>query len=197
MRKLHQAYYLPSMTPIATVIYESDSDDPEVESVADYRARITAQWAGLESLPGTYPFILDRSLKAYVCKRPPMPNAAGVPRIAAVGSPPTHAGEAPMSIKRPSKSTGTPVRKAAASPGVRHVDVLASRQMVPGDVCSGWLCKNKSCGLVIAIAPVPAGTKPALADSDDQLIVIKCPHCGDENLYHSSARSEHRYTAPG
>ncbi len=37
VKKLHQAYYLPSMTPIATVIFEDDSDDPLEESVADYR----------------------------------------------------------------------------------------------------------------------------------------------------------------
>jgi len=66
--------------------------------------------------------------------------------------------------------------------------------MVSGNTYSGWLCKNKSCGLVIAIAPPPAGSKPAAAEADDQLIVIKCPHCGDENLYRLSARSEHNYT---
>jgi gallate dioxygenase len=65
VKKLHQAYYLPSMTPIATVIYENDSDDPVDESVSDYRARIGRQWAGIEKLPGTYPFTLDRSVKAY------------------------------------------------------------------------------------------------------------------------------------
>jgi gallate dioxygenase len=65
VKKLHQAYYLPSMTPIATVIFENDSDDPVDESVADYRARIGKQWAGIEKLPGTYPFTLDRSVKAY------------------------------------------------------------------------------------------------------------------------------------
>jgi gallate dioxygenase len=65
VKKLHQAYYLPSMTPIATVIYENDSDDPVDESVADYRARIGKQWVGIEKLPGTYPFTLDRSVKAY------------------------------------------------------------------------------------------------------------------------------------
>jgi gallate dioxygenase len=65
VKKLHQAYYLPSMTPIATVIYENDSDDPADESVADYRARIGKQWLGIEKLPGTYPFTLDRSVKAY------------------------------------------------------------------------------------------------------------------------------------
>jgi|SRR5579872_2565779 len=101
-----------------------------------------------------------------------------------------------MSIKRPSKSTGTTVRKPVASPAVRHVDVVTPRQMTPGEVYSGWLCKNKSCGLVIAMALPQAGSKPALPESDDQ-IVLKCPHCGDENLYRWSARGEHRYTIAG
>lgn len=65
VRKLHQSYYLPSMTAIATVIYEDDSVDPPAESTADYRARIGRQWAGIEKLEGTYPFTLDRSVKAY------------------------------------------------------------------------------------------------------------------------------------
>lgn len=98
-----------------------------------------------------------------------------------------------MSIKRPSKSMGSAVRRPVTSAGVRHVDVAAPRQMVPGDLYSGWLCKNKSCGLVIAIAPSQTATKSTSADADDQL-VIKCPHCGDENLYRWSARSEHQYT---
>lgn len=102
-----------------------------------------------------------------------------------------------MSIKRPSKSTGTALRKPVTSPGVRHVDVMAPRQMISGDLYSGWLCKNKPCGLVIAIAPPPAGSKPASAEADDQLVVIKCPHCGDENLYRFGARGEHKYTAKG
>ncbi len=96
-----------------------------------------------------------------------------------------------MSIKRASKSGGTAVRKPVSSPGMRHVDVAAPRQMVPGDLYSGWLCKNKSCGLVMGVAVAQAGPKPA--ESDDQIIVIKCPHCGDENLYHLSGRSEHEY----
>ena len=100
-----------------------------------------------------------------------------------------------MAIKRPSKSLGNPVRKAVTSPGLRHVDVQAQRQMIPGDLYLGWVCKNKSCGLVIAIALTPAGGKPALAESGDQLAVIKCPHCGDEDLYRWGARSEHKYTA--
>src|SRR5581483_5948993 len=35
------------------------------ESLEDYRARIATQWAGIEKLQGTYPFTLDRSVKAY------------------------------------------------------------------------------------------------------------------------------------
>jgi predicted RNA-binding Zn-ribbon protein involved in translation (DUF1610 family) len=101
-----------------------------------------------------------------------------------------------MSIKRPSKSIGSAVRKPVSSPAVRHVDVVAPRQMVPGDVYSGWLCKNKSCGRVIAIAAPQTGGKPASAGVDDQ-VVIKCPHCGDENLYRWSARGEHKYGPAG
>src|ERR1700728_3681310 len=65
VRKVHQSYYLPSMTPIATVIYENVSDDAAIESDVQYRKRIGQQWAGIESLPGTYPFTLSRSVKAY------------------------------------------------------------------------------------------------------------------------------------
>jgi gallate dioxygenase len=65
VRKLHQAYYLPSMTPIATVIYEDASQEPASESATQYRERIAREWSGIEKLPGTYPFTLDRSVKAY------------------------------------------------------------------------------------------------------------------------------------
>ena len=87
------------------------------------------------------------------------------------------------------------MRKQVTSPGLRHVEVRLPLQMVAGDLYLGWVCKNKKCGLVIAIAPPPAGSKPALAESDDQLAAIKCPHCGDEDLYRWSARREHKYTA--
>ncbi len=65
VKKLHQAYYLPSMTPIATVIFENDSCESDGESIEEYRARIRKQWDGVEKLSGTYPFTLDRSVKAY------------------------------------------------------------------------------------------------------------------------------------
>jgi gallate dioxygenase len=63
IRKLHQSYYLPSMTGIATAIYEDDAvpvpPDPE------YLTHINRQLAGIEKLTGTYPFTLERSVKGY------------------------------------------------------------------------------------------------------------------------------------
>jgi gallate dioxygenase len=69
VKKLHQAYYLPSMTPIATVIYENASDEKLDETPEAYRERIGRQWAGIDQLEGTYPFTLDRSVKAYRLNR--------------------------------------------------------------------------------------------------------------------------------
>jgi gallate dioxygenase len=65
VRKIHQSYYLPSMTAIASVIFENEPDQGTGEPVAEYRARIAGEWAGLEKLEGTYPFTLDRSVKAF------------------------------------------------------------------------------------------------------------------------------------
>lgn len=96
-----------------------------------------------------------------------------------------------MAIKRPSKGKGTPSHKPAATAPLRHVDVRAPQQMVPGEPYVGWLCKNRLCGRVIAIAVTAAGGK--VLDFDDQLTAIKCPHCADENLYRWSARSEQNY----
>lgn len=102
-----------------------------------------------------------------------------------------------MAIKRPTKSRGAPSRKPAASVAVRHVDVRPKQQMVAGTSYVGWLCKNRSCGALIAIAAPPAGNKAGAPDLDDQLTAIKCPHCADEDLYRWSARSEHEYSPKG
>jgi gallate dioxygenase len=65
VKKLHDAYYLPSMTPIATLIFEDDEVETPAESDAAYRQRIDRELDGIEQLEGTYPFTLDRSVKAY------------------------------------------------------------------------------------------------------------------------------------
>jgi gallate dioxygenase len=61
----HQTYYLPSMTPIASMILEERSDEKPEESQEDYLKRINHQLAGIEKLEGTYPFTIQRGVKAY------------------------------------------------------------------------------------------------------------------------------------
>jgi len=63
VKKLHQSYYLPSMTGIATAIYENVPDS--VEPDPTYLAHVKHELAGIERLEGTYPFTLARSVKAY------------------------------------------------------------------------------------------------------------------------------------
>ena len=65
VRRLHDSYYLPSMTGIATLLLENG--DVESPGAANERhlERMRQQLHGAERLPGTYPFTLDRSLKAY------------------------------------------------------------------------------------------------------------------------------------
>jgi gallate dioxygenase len=67
IRKLHQSYYLPSMTGIATAIYENQAAPAEPDPA--YLAHIRHQLAGVERLEGTYPFTLERSVKAYRLNR--------------------------------------------------------------------------------------------------------------------------------
>ncbi|MFM2126160.1 MAG: hypothetical protein RL328_2611 [Acidobacteriota bacterium] len=63
IKKLHQSYYLPSMTAIVSAIYEDDA--PVAKPGKDYEEHITHQLAGIEKLEGTYPYTLARSVKAY------------------------------------------------------------------------------------------------------------------------------------
>jgi gallate dioxygenase len=59
IRRLHRTYYLPSMTAIATAIYENDEEYPPIAPFRDL------QLEGAERLAGTYPYTLERSAKAY------------------------------------------------------------------------------------------------------------------------------------
>jgi len=53
------------MTPIASMILEERSDEKPEESQEDYIKRINHQLAGIEKLEGTYPFTIERGVKAY------------------------------------------------------------------------------------------------------------------------------------
>ncbi len=65
VKKLHQAYYLPSMTPIASVIFEDDSVDPVDETPEQFRQRIDEQFAGVEKLEGTYPVTVSSTVRTF------------------------------------------------------------------------------------------------------------------------------------
>jgi gallate dioxygenase len=65
VRKLHQTYYLPSMTPIASMLFEDTAGEAQDMDAAAYRQHAHRQWAGIEKLEGSYPFTLDRSVKAF------------------------------------------------------------------------------------------------------------------------------------
>jgi gallate dioxygenase len=69
IKRVHQSYYLPSMTGIATAIYENEAIEPMVDVQDDYRRHVGHQLAGAEALPGTYPFTLARSVKAFRINR--------------------------------------------------------------------------------------------------------------------------------
>lgn len=55
-------YYLPSMTGIATLILENNARTPPVDTLSRHRQHMAQQLAGVENLPGTYPFTHERSL---------------------------------------------------------------------------------------------------------------------------------------
>lgn len=65
IRKTHQSYYLPSMTGIATAIYENLASPPVAGEVQRHRRHMEEQLAGIEALEGTYPFTLETSVRAY------------------------------------------------------------------------------------------------------------------------------------
>ena len=65
VRCVHRSYYLPSMTAIATAIYENQAEPMSASAAEAARAKAGEQLAGIEALEGTYPFDLDRSVGHY------------------------------------------------------------------------------------------------------------------------------------
>lgn len=66
---LHRSYYLPSMAGIATAIYEPAEQGMPAAAAARHRAHVAEQLGGIEKLSGTYPFTLERSVRAYRINR--------------------------------------------------------------------------------------------------------------------------------
>ena len=65
IKKLHQSYYLPSMTGIATAIYEDETINVPADTNSELLHRMRHQLEGAEKLPGTYPYTLGMSVNAY------------------------------------------------------------------------------------------------------------------------------------
>ncbi len=66
VEKLHQSYFLPSMTAIATMLFKDLGDaSAPAESDEALRARATREMAGVEEIEGTYPFTIERAVKGY------------------------------------------------------------------------------------------------------------------------------------
>jgi gallate dioxygenase len=61
----HRSYYLPSMTGIATAIYEGIEDAPSAAAIERQRSHAASELSGAERLQGTYPFTIERCVKAY------------------------------------------------------------------------------------------------------------------------------------
>src|SRR3569833_2277096 len=70
IKRVHRSYYLPSMTGIATAVYENQAIAPKsfapvADIQSDYLRHIGHQLAGAAALSGTYPFTLARSVKGF------------------------------------------------------------------------------------------------------------------------------------
>jgi gallate dioxygenase len=65
VRKVHSAFYLPSMTGIGTLVLENESVELPAKINERHRQRMGEQLAAAAALQGTYPFNLANSLKAY------------------------------------------------------------------------------------------------------------------------------------
>ena len=58
---VHKQTYAPSMTNIATLVFEDQGGEPDAASVAEHRKHIGPELEGTGALPGTYPFTHARS----------------------------------------------------------------------------------------------------------------------------------------
>ena len=73
---------------------------------------------------------------------------------------------------------------------LRFTDILPPRAMKSGREYESWKCNNEACEQPI----VPRRQR---LDRPALVLSIKCPHCGNEDLYRWSARSEHQYAVKG
>lgn len=56
VRRVHKATYAPSMTNIATLVFEDLGGEPDMARAQAHRKHIGRELEGVDGLPGTYPF---------------------------------------------------------------------------------------------------------------------------------------------
>jgi gallate dioxygenase len=64
-QKVHSSYYLPSMTAIATMIFENPAEPMSERDAEELRRRANAQLDTIDQIEGTHPFDLERSVGHY------------------------------------------------------------------------------------------------------------------------------------
>jgi gallate dioxygenase len=69
VRKVHQSYYLPSMTGLATAIYEDLGPSMSAQQASEHRKSMYRQFEEFSNLKGSYPFTLAASVKSYRLNR--------------------------------------------------------------------------------------------------------------------------------
>jgi gallate dioxygenase len=69
VRKVHQSYYLPSMTGLATAVYEDLGPSLSPVQAEAHRKHMYRQFEGFENLKGSYPFTVAASVKSYRLNR--------------------------------------------------------------------------------------------------------------------------------
>jgi gallate dioxygenase len=61
VRQVHKQTYAPSVTNIATLVFDDLGGEPDAQTVQAYQRHIGHEFEGADALPGTYPFTLARS----------------------------------------------------------------------------------------------------------------------------------------
>jgi gallate dioxygenase len=61
VRRVHRQTYAPSVTNIATLVFEDLGPTPDEAEIAAYRRHIGHELEGVDALPGSYPFTQARS----------------------------------------------------------------------------------------------------------------------------------------
>lgn len=69
VKRVHRSYYLPSMTGIATTVFENQNQTLPFDQQEQHHQKMTAEYVGLDKIAGTHPFTLNVSVNRYRINR--------------------------------------------------------------------------------------------------------------------------------